>query len=304
MKKILFLLLFTFLISCQQNKESNKIVTKDTASIKKTSIPKKRTEIKLSDIDFLSSEKKLWYRFEELPIATYSEDDKIYYQVYFFPKNKKDYMTIANTLENSSNNEVKQIVQNKDKFYKIAFLTKSKNIGKAIEYGQTNYYSEYPSFKYIYLYDDTTKKWKYVDTVLFESITDKKIYEIQKIICNITFERLSSKLTSRSLEDWTGKYYWDSDEGQNNAKESTQVSYSLGIHNDSIIYEGMAYMVNFKFSCLYENKGDTLDIYEYHNLHTNENDLDVFPLRIFKKNKRYFSNSLNNKEKEIYKAKQ
>lgn len=296
MKHTPFLLFFIFLVSCQQNKELK------TPLIEKASNLEKTVEIEepASNVDFLSSEKKLWYEFNEgLPVANYSRDNKNSYEVYFFAKIEKDYTSISSKLEDASDEQIKTVVKNKKKFYKIAFLTKSGDIGKAVENGETNYYAKYPSFKYIYLYDDDAKTWKYVDKVLYQNFDDKKIGKIQEIIQKEIHQRLSSKATNKSLENWLGSYYWDYDEGKNAANESTQSSYTINIQSNSVSYEGMGYQVDFKYSCLYENKGDTLNIYQYKNLETNKSDLNVFPLQISKKDKKYFIDFLDVKEKEV-----
>jgi len=285
MKKIpLFLFLF-FIFSCKQNKELKTPVA-ENIPISKKNIEKDSV---VAAIDFLNPKKKLWYQINELPFATYSGDNKYYYEVYFFAKNKTDYESIAVKLKNSSNEKIKAIVKNQNKFFKIAFLTQPADIEKAVENGETNYYPKFPSLKYIYLYDDYDRKWNFVDKVLYHEYDESKFSEIQKIIQNYLFQRLSSELTNKSLTNWTGSYFWDYDEGKNAAGDSTLSSYSVIIQNNNITYIGMGYQVDFKYSCLFENKGDTLNIYEYKNLKTNKREFNIFPLQILKNEKKYFT---------------
>lgn len=285
MKKIQFFLFLLFIFSCKQNKELKTPVA-ENISISKKNIEKDSI---VTPIDFLNPKNKLWYQINELPFATYSGDNKYYYEVYFFAKNKTDYESITTKLENSSNEKIKAIVKNQNKFFKIAFLTKPTDIEKAVENGETNYYPKFPSLKYIYLYDDYDRKWNFVNKVLYQEYDENKFSEIQKIIQNYVFQRLSLEQTHKSLNNWTGSYFWDYGEGKNAAGDSTLSSYSVIIQNNNITYIGMGYQVDFKYSCLFENKGDTLNIYEYKNLKTNKIEFNIFPLQILKKEKKYFT---------------
>ncbi|WP_165749834.1 DUF5991 domain-containing protein [Cellulophaga sp. Z1A5H] len=300
MKKLAkIIVLLIIVISC---KEKKKITASDfhiNKEVEKNVVNLERKD----NVIFLDEKDKVWYQFDNLPYAICSNNNEYYYSVAFIAKNEEQYNSLNSLLiENDlSSSKIGNKLKTRNNFHMVAFLTMKKDIGMAEESGEVNYYKQYPSNSKIYLFNEEKNSWIFIKDVMCESFSEeenKKTLLIYEIIGNNLQDKLLNEKKNQNTSKWSGTYSWEYNEGRNVAGDYTGSYYELKISEDSTSFTGMGYQTEFKYLCLNSAKKDTLYIYKYKDLVTNKNEIDIFPLIMYKKGDKMFLNSEEIKLKE------